>query len=327
MKAQLFLLLSFLITSPVIAQSNGPIAHPGLEEMLERLKESADQLSTTNASVNRQNAQMRRDISQLQLKLGQLKAEEVSLTEAAFKLQNKDEGKAKQIAALQKELFNLDEKLDIAQGNIKKASDELLKVSQEEKNIDEQLNQIAQASLDTIGSPQEDEVSASRRKEKINLLRMIDKSKERQLQLNKQLYELKPAGPQTDVIQFTSQREALLAQIELAKKRLAQIPTPEVDMQHIDPQDAQLLSSQMTSLEKNYDELRDLWEKMQSKAQALKMSTDQRVEKDKLEKSLGDLNREAGNLKAQLHDLREQMVELDKRKTRLQDLLAGEKQK
>ncbi len=325
MKVQTIFLLSFLIASPVLAQSEGPIANPGLEEMLERLKESADQLSATNASVNQQNAQMRRDISQLQLKLGQLKAEEVTLTDAAFKLQHKDESKAKQIAALQKELFGLDEKLDLSQGEIKKAADELLKVSQEEKNVDEQLNQIAQASLDSIVDPQEDEAAASKRKEKINLLRMIDQSKERQLQLNKQLYELKPAGPQTDVIQFTAQREALLAQIELAKKRLSQTPVPQVDMQHIDPKDAEVLSNQMTSLEKNYDELRDLWEKMQSKAQALKMSTDQRVEKDKLESGLGDLNREAANLKAQLHDLREQMVELDKRKTRLQDVLAGQK--
>ncbi len=90
----------------------------------------------------------------------------------------------------------------------------------------------------------------------------------------------------------------------------------------VDPQDLQSLSRQMTALEQNYDQLRDLWSKMQDKAQMLRMEPAQKTEKDKLAKNLTDLNQESAGLKAELQSLREQMVELDKRKTHLQDILS-----
>lgn len=87
--------------------------------------------------------------------------------------------------------------------------------------------------------------------------------------------------------------------------------------------DAQLsrLERELKVLEKNYIQLKDLMEKMSKKVQNTRMTTSQQIEEEKLHKSLHDINMQSAGLRADLDDLRSQMVELDKRKSSLEVLI------
>ena len=62
-------------------------------------------------------------------------------------------------------------------------------------------------------------------------------------------------------------------------------------------------------------------EQMSKKAQAAQMTVSQHVEEEKLQSSIDDLNRQGVGLRADLDDLRSQMVDLDKRKSRLEMMI------
>lgn len=292
-----------------------------LETTLRDLKTSADGLNQQNAQLIQENAQLRQSLSQLQLRLGQLHEEEAQLTQQALKLQDKDESKAKQISLAQKNLYELDAKLEKQVASIKETKDQIAKLAQEDQNLTEQLNQIQQVSLNNSNLIVEDPQSDLKRKEKINLLKMIDQSHLRQQHLNEAIVKLKPSGQESETAQLMAQREVLQSQLNGYQDELASLSSIHQLAEVVDTEDVKLLAGQMTALEKNYDQLRDLWSKMQEKAQSLRMAPTEKIEKDKLSKNLMDLNQDSAKLKSELRALREQMVELDKRKTKLQHIL------
>ena len=85
-----------------------------------------------------------------------------------------------------------------------------------------------------------------------------------------------------------------------------------------DDKELRQLESQLKVLEKNYGQLKDLVARMSKKIQSPAMVINQRTEGGKLKKSIDDLNLQGMGLKADLDDLRSQMVELDKRKSQLE---------
>ncbi len=319
--AVIFLALLVLVPFTGYAEDYGSIS--ALEETLKDLRDSSDEIKRSNDQLHQFNTQLGQEITQLQLKLGQLQEQEKGLTQSAFRLQDKNEAKAKQIALVQKDLFALDAKFEKANADVKEAKDMLVKMNQEDQNLNEQLTEIQHVLPEAISNTGSLEVD-SKRKEKINLLKMIDQSHVRQEQLNQALSQLRPTGQAIETVQLLAQREAYQAQINELQRQLRELPM-DVAVAGNDvynPDDVKTLMNQMASLEQNYSQLRDLWLKMQDKAQVLQMNPSQKIEKSKLAKNLTDLNQQSSILKGELQTLREQMVELDKRKTRLQEILS-----
>lgn len=81
------------------------------------------------------------------------------------------------------------------------------------------------------------------------------------------------------------------------------------------------LEFDLKDLEKNYAQLKDLTEKMSQKAKSFRPTVDQKIEEKKLQGNMNDLTRQSVGLRADLDDLRAQMVELDKRKSYLEMML------
>ena len=81
------------------------------------------------------------------------------------------------------------------------------------------------------------------------------------------------------------------------------------------------MDSELKVLQKNHDELEGLVAQLQKKAAASRAVPNERVEQAKLESNIKELKREGMGLKADLEAVRVQMVELDKRKTRLETML------
>jgi chromosome segregation ATPase len=129
-------------------------------------------------------------------------------------------------------------------------------------------------------------------------------------------------GPQVGARALAHQ-QLLKKQIKDLEDEIASYPPQKpladlgVDSQWDDSQLRQL-ESQLKALEKNYVQLKDLVARMSKKVQSPAMVINQRTEGEKLQKSLDDLNLQGMGLKADLDGLRDQMVELDKRKSQLE---------
>ena len=81
------------------------------------------------------------------------------------------------------------------------------------------------------------------------------------------------------------------------------------------------LELELKALEKNYLQLKDLKEKVTQKSKSIQMTVGLHAEGEKLKNSMDDLNRQGLGLKADLDTLRTQMIELDKRKSRLETMI------
>ena len=62
-------------------------------------------------------------------------------------------------------------------------------------------------------------------------------------------------------------------------------------------------------------------EQMSKKAKASQMTVSQHIEEEKLRGNIDDLNRQGAGLRGDLDNLRSQMVNLDKRKSRLETMI------
>jgi hypothetical protein len=149
---------------------------------------------------------------------------------------------------------------------------------------------------------------------------MIYDSKAQQTKLHEAIAQQHQSASSSPYIKAMAQRDFLKDQIQRLQQ---QKPLQGGSASPMDPQfqsDLQELESQVALLQKNHDELENLLSQMQKKAQGIAGQQDKAMEKDKLERSVEDLKIENYRLKSELTNLRNQMVELDKRKTRLSQL-------
>jgi len=131
--------------------------------------------------------------------------------------------------------------------------------------------------------PPDTRAGESRQKEKLKLMKMIYDSQQRQ---------------------------------EMLQER----PSANGEAQWDDTQQRQL-ESELKVLEKNYVQLKDLMDQLGKKSQSVQLTVSQRIEGEKLQGSIDDLNRQGVGLKSDLDDLRSQMVDLDKRKSQLEVMI------
>lgn len=305
--------------------SDAPAQNGDLVAMLQGLKQSADQLKIQNAQLKQNNVSKRQEITQLQMKLAKLREYNAAQTQKIEVLKEKNDGKARIIAQKGEVVFQMDNENEKLAAEVKSLGDQLAMIQREDASLDEQLAQFAQIDPNTMLSQVDTQDQSALRKEKISLLKMISDSRLHQQELQMRLSQMPDKGPNSEVLQLMLERDKWQKQIDLLKNSMDAEGGPKsVGPLKEDLQEIKVLTKQMNILEKNYAELKELHAKMKDKARGMSLNVDQRVEKEKLMNSLSDLSREGAMLKGQLHDLREQMVELDKRKTNLQKAILSQ---
>jgi chromosome segregation ATPase len=171
----------------------------------------------------------------------------------------------------------------------------------------------------------DDQFAAHRQKEKLKLMKMIYDSQIRQGTLHGSILQLQKSAPLMPAASALAHQQLLKAQIKDLEAQISSYPEEKLPYNLGDNQwdDAQLLEleGELKTLEKNYSQLKILMDQMSKKAQASRMTVSQHIEEVKLQSSLDDLNHQGSVLRVDLDDLRSQMIDLDKRKSRLEDMI------
>ena len=311
---------------PLWAQEdNVASATSALQSVLSTLKQSVQKLSLDNEQLIARDNAMKQQILQLQGRLGAVNTQGSSLNSRMEKLQDQNSSRAGQIADLQEENLGLDDHIQKDEAAIKLVQQSLDAGYQEDQRLLLQLKDlrgVLPADIQANQAPAE----VNHQKEKLKLMKMIYDSAQRQESLHKSILELQKDMPVLPAAGALAHQQLLKEQVKDLESQTAlysQEKLPSILGPSNQWDDAQLrqLGAELKILEKNYAQLKILMEQMSKKAQAVRMTVSQHVEEEKLQSSLNDLKHQGAGLGADLDDLRSQMIELDKRKSRLEMLI------
>ena len=314
-----------LLSSRVWAQDeNIATATAALQSVLSTLKQSVEKLSLDNDQLAAKDQSIRRQVSQLQMQLGSFEARGDVLNKTAEKLQDKTPGRAQQITRMEAENADLDDRAQKAEGAIKPIQQSMDEKYKEDQKLLLQLKGMSYAPspLTQVRSPGTQEAQRLQ-KEKLRLMKMINDSQQRQEALQGEIIELQKNTPMLPGASALAHQQILKEQIKDLEAQLTAYPqekfsaNPGASDQWNENQLYQL-ALELKTLEKNYVQLKGLMEQMGKKTQAARMTVSQHVEGEKLQSSIDDLDRQGESLRADLDDLRSQMVDLDKRKSQLE---------
>ena len=157
-------------------------------------------------------------------------------------------------------------------------------------------------------------------------MKMIYDSQERQERLHQAIADAQKNAPMLPAVTALAHQELLKEQIKDLESQLAALPPdkPTTSYGFADQwNDNQLrqLEDDLKALERNYLQLKELMAAMTKKSQNGRMSADQHVEEQKLQNNIDDLKRQGISLRVDFDELRSQMVDLDKRKSHLEDMI------
>ena len=316
---------------PALAQEDGNMMSTtsALQDVLSNLKESVEKLNIDNARLADRDNAIKEHIGQLQKELADLESQSDLLIKSTIKLQDENPRLTKEINRLNLENFNLDNQTEKIQSGIKSLQGALNDGYQEDQELLLQLNRAQTAPLPVVPRPHESADDASREhrlKEKLRLMKMIYESQQRQGVLHKSILELQKSIPILPAASALAHQELLKEQIKDLQNQIASLPQESLatsfgmDSQW-DMKQTQQLDKELKILEENYSQLKELMGKINLKAQNIQMTVTQHIEEEKLQKSLSALKGQGVGLKAQLDELRSQMVDLDKRKSRIEEML------
>jgi peptidoglycan hydrolase CwlO-like protein len=307
----LFMVMALGIGSsscPVLAQENNIMnATSALQGVLAILKQSVDKLSFDNDQLAAQDNTVKGQVLQLQERLRRLEAQGDDLNKAAEKLRKKDPARQEQIARLEEENAQLDGLIQKDAGNIKLIQRSLAAGARADQSPDYQ---------DAV----------RRQKERLRLMKMIYESQERQGFLHGAILEAQKKTPLPAAAGALQQQQILQKQINEIETQMAAYSSEGISrgIGSADQwEDAHMrqLGSELKILERNYAQLKNLIAKMSKRIQSTSLTVSQRLEEGKLQNSNDNLNRQNEELKAELNDLRAQMIELDKRKSYLEMMI------
>ncbi len=320
-KAYLLLILVMLVLPfPVLADEYA--GADKFQRVLMDLKQSIDQLTIDNAKVLEQDEELRKQLIKLRVQLGQIQQEGEQLERDASKLKVGQESKAKQINEAREEFNLLNDHLEKLNDEIGIMSKGVEQKMKEDEALALQVEALRPAVI-VPPAPVAIEVKPDPRKEKLKLMKMIYDSKKHQEELHGALLAAQKSAVSTSHAKALARKEYLQGQIKELDKALAELPeiqSPVVDTNWSEDQ-LQQMEVELKNLQKNHDELALVVGQLQKKNIALQVKPEDRVEQNRLENSINELKREGKALKADLSALRSQMVELDKRKTRLESML------
>ena len=297
-------------------------ATTALQDVLSHLKQSVQKLSLDNDQLAARDDTMKQQVLQLQAQLGRLESQGDFLNKAVVQLQDKNPRQSQQITRLEKENFDLDNNAEKTQAGIKVMQQSLEAGYQENQKLNLQLSRMTNGLSQDL-SP-ESPTAARRQKEKLKLMKMIYDSQQRQEMLHKAIQGFQKDTPLMPAANALARQQFLKQQVKDLEVQVAAYPSDKPSTNSgLADQTVQLrqLESALKSLEKNYLQLKDLMEQMSKKAKASQMTVSQHIEEEKLRGNIDDLNRQGAGLRGDLDNLRSQMVNLDKRKSRLETMI------
>ena len=318
----------FMFSCRGLAQDNDiTTATSALQGVLANLQQSVQQLSLNNDRLTNKDKDIKQQIASLQAQLAQLEAKGEQLGKAQDKLSQKSPRRSQQITRLEQENFDLDDHIQKDDAEIKLIQLSLEAGYKQDQALLLQLKALTNLPPPAPKGPTPETLAAIRRqKEKLKLMKMINESQLRQEALHQSILEAQKNEPLQPVASALAHQEILKGQIKDLEKQIAAYP-PDQPSKNIGIPDqwdnTQLseLQAELKTLEKNYAQLKDLMGEMTKKAKAAKMTVNQHIEEVKLQSSLNDLNHQGTGLRVDLDDLRSQMVDLDKRKSRLEGMI------
>ncbi len=292
------------------------------QQVLTDLKQGIDQLTIDNAQVLQQDEELRKQLTKLRVQLGQIQQEGEQLEREVSKLRVGHESKAKQLNDARAEFNTLNEQLEKLNDEIKIMAQGVEQKIKEDEALARQLEELRPAPV-VPPVPVVVESKPDPRKEKLKLMKMIYDSKKHQDELQEALLVAQKNAVSTSQAKALARKEYLLGEINQLEKVIAQLPDVQVPVIDNNWSEEQLrqMELELKNLQKNHDELALVVGQLQQKNMALQVKPEDRVEQSRLENSTNELKREGKALKADLTALRSQMVELDKRKTRLDAML------
>lgn len=302
-------------------------ATSSLEDVLSNLKDSVQKMSLDNDQLTAKDSDMQKLVSQLQLQLGQVQEQEDALNKRAYRLHDIDDGRARQINGLEEENDDLYKHIQKTASNIKQVQEGLDTGYQENHQLLLKLKALQDSGLQATPLESPQTIAAQRRqKEKLKLMKMIYDSQLRQENLHQSILDAQKNAPLITAASALAHQQILKEQIKDLESQIVLSPnektldTPSVSGQWDTSQVGQL-EMELKNLEQNYTQLKKLMAEMEQKAQGARMTAAQQDEEEKLQNSIDDLNRQSVGLRADLDDLRSQMVDLDKRKSHLEALI------
>ena len=268
-----------------------------LGQSLGELKNSVVRLDAGNQAMAAANARLKSRLDALRLRLRDLTAQEDQMKQGADKLKFVREPYSKRIAQQEKELFDINAKLETLAVDAKNIREAMDRFEKEDGEMTVKLSHMGIRVNDetTFTSP-----DPSKQKEKLKILKMVYDSKMAQEGLSSRIFEARKNLPQGRPV------------------APAPVAAPAVPAQ--DPQEGELrlLEVQVSQLQRNYEQWQALAQKMNERVRKTALSPQEKSENNKLRSTLEGCSREEKGLKSDIRALRRQMVDLDKRKSYLE---------
>jgi chromosome segregation protein len=324
------ILVLFLLCPGVTQAVEAPgsrVVSQNLGKGLAELKASVDQMSVSNEALAAKNVQLKNRLSVLQSTVQKLNQEHDELLKAKAKLDAGDPAKAKQIEQLEKRSNDLDLQGGALEDQLKTVKEALSKSQQEEEQINGRIDTLLNKSPNKSSEdlPVElSELKEQKRKEKLATLKLISEIQERRQLLQAQILDFQKGLPVEAGVSESQRRkesfEKQIAELQQEVQKLNEL-TNNPNQQGWNEEQIQQLESSVKELESKREELNNLVIQMQNKTRSVHLTKDQKKEEVQLQGNIEKLKAETKNLKMDLEDMQQQMVELDKRKTYLETVL------
>lgn len=303
--AALGLLIAGMTAQPAAAQEDSvDSAASALQQVLLTLQQSVKKLSVDNNELSARNQSYQQQVLQLKTRLSDLQSQADTLNRKALRLRESNPQRQQEILRLQEEDRQLDARL-----------------GQTEKGITSVQKALGSQDAGPLTQAPSGEIQSQT--EKLHLMKMIYDSQQRQEELQDSILKLRKDGL-SPLASAQGRADTLKAEIkglqdEILKSQARTAPSagaPSGD-------EAQLarLELDLKSLRENYGQLKDLMGQINKRGGVVPLTPQEHADQLKLQASLDDLDRQGKGLRVQLDELRTQMVDMDKRKSRLDEML------
>ena len=273
------------------------IADAHFLESLGDLKQSVENLQINNAKLREQNSLLQGSVNRLNSSLDPLVQEERNLAQMVAKAQEISTKKAAVITQLENQLADVQSRIEIMKGEQTVKQEALEQQKKRDIELSQEIN-VATADLakvPEVEAPSPSIVPVESEEEKNEKRKITSLMNDAQLK------------------QDRLRQQILLAQKKVLATDIRPVVAPVVNNDQ--------MSNEINSLQKNYEQLSDLYTQLQKKMQAVPLKSVEITERKKLEGTVLDLKTESGKLRMDLDGLRTQLVELDKRKSYLEQAL------
>lgn len=297
-------------------------ATSALGDVLSTLQDSVHKLSADNSLLAAKDNYIKNQMQSLEGKLQNLRLQGDALNKAQAPLIEKNDQLSKQINQLQQQGFDVDNDIQKDEADIKLMQRSMDAGYQEDERLLLQLKQKAPIlSAPSQSQTKDDEIKFQT--EKLKLIKMIYESRDRQAAIHQSILDYQKDTPASPAAAALGQQALLKAQINALQMEVSSYPSSmpaSVDV-HWDDEQLQQLEDELSVLEKDYHQLKDLMGQMNERIKGNQLNAGEQVEAHQLRGHIENLNNESQQLKVQLDDLRSQMVDLDKRKSHLEELI------